>query len=443
MIKKYLQKFFIKQVIYMLGNASDKNLVRIAGILKKIAPNDAKTIEAVKQMVIEKHPAVELIRRILRTNKKCREKLVVNLVINGLLLNGKKRDIAAAKGEAVPFTVLISPTMRCNLDCIGCYAGNYSKKDDMFFETLDRIIKEGKEMGTAVFTFLGGEPFVYSDLFKILKKHNDAYFQIYTNSTMLNKSAIDKLEELGNAMPIISIEGWEKETDTRRGKGVYKKILQVTKMLREKKMPFGFSVAVTNKNVNVVMSDKFMDFLVKEGGLLCWFFLYMPVGKKPDLKLMPTPEQRLMMLKRDKKIRATKPIFIVDFWNDAPYVGGCIAGSKYVHITSKGDVEPCIFTHFAMDNIKNKSLKEVMNSAYFKELRKRQPYNENLYLPCQWIDNPEVSRELGKKFKIYPTHPGSDDILTKPKIKKGIDEYSKKVKKLYKKVWEEKKKEDA
>ncbi len=442
MIKRFLQKLFIKKVILLLASASNKNLVAVANVLKKIAPGESKAIESVKQMVIEDHPAIGLIRKILNCNKNCRDKLVVNLVINGLLLNGKKRDIAIAKGEAVPFTVLISPTMRCNLDCVGCYAGNYSKKDDMSFETLDRIITEGKAMGTAVFTFLGGEPFVYPDLFKILKKHNDAYFQVYTNSTMINKSVVDKLQELGNVLPVISIEGWEKETDERRGKGIYKKILQVTKMLREKKMPFGFSVAVTNKNVNVIMSDKFVDFLVKEGGLLCWYFLYMPVGKNPDLKLMPTPEQRLYMLKRDNEIRATKPIFIVDFWNDAPYVGGCIAGNKYVHITSKGDVEPCIFTHFAMDNIKNKSLKEVMNSAYFKELRKRQPYNENLYLPCQWIDNPEVSRELQKQFKIYPTHPGSDDILTKPKIKKGIDAYSKKVKKLYKKVWEERKKED-
>ena len=53
------------------------------------------------------------------------------------------------------------------------------------------------------------------------------------------------------------------------------------------------------------------------------------------------------MLERGRYIRGNKPIFIIDFWNDAPYVGGCIAGKQYAHISSKGYVEPCIFTHFA------------------------------------------------------------------------------------------------
>lgn len=167
-----------------------------------------------------------------------------------------------------------------------------------------------------------------------------------------------------------------------------------------------------------------------------WFFLYMPVGKNPDLSLMPTPEQRRAMLERDEFIRSNKPLFIIDFWNDAPYVGGCIAANKYIHINHNGDVEPCVFTHFAMDNIKDKSLNDVMNSEYFKEIRKRQPYNKNLYLPCMWIDNPEISREFKERLKIYPTHTGADDVLVKKSLKAGINEYSKKVKSIYKPIWE-------
>ena len=74
------------------------------------------------------------------------------------------------------------------------------------------------------------------------------------------------------------------------------------------------------------MSDKFIDFLIDKGAMVGWYFLYMPVGGDKDTKLMPTRSRR------GKDIRATKPFFLIDFWNDAPYVGGCIAAKYYAHI---------------------------------------------------------------------------------------------------------------
>jgi hypothetical protein len=162
----------------------------------------------------------------------------------------------------------------------------------------------------------------------------------------------------------------------------------------------------------------------------------MPVGRLPSVSEMPSPLQRLKLLRLGRVIRATKPLFIIDFWNDAPYVGGCIAGKHYVHITHKGDVEPCIFTHVAVDNIKNKSLKQILQSPFFKELRSKQPFNENLFRPCMWIDNPEVSRELFEKFKLYPTHPGADFIIKNKQARKKIDKYSQEVADLYADEWQ-------
>jgi len=214
-------------------------------------------------------------------------------------------------------------------------------------------------------------------------------------------------------------------------------------VLKKHGVPFGYSVCVTNKNVEEVFSDEFVDLMISKGAFIGWHFLYMPVCGKPDMKLMPTPKQRVHMLERGRKIRAEKPVFIIDFWNDAPYVGGCIAGKEYIHLTSKGDVEPCIFTHFAVDNIKDKSLMEVMDSDYFKALRKNQPYNDNLFLPCQWIDNPKISREMHKKFNLKPTHPGADDILKNKKLRLAIDKYAKGVKKAYAGIWDEAKAAEA
>jgi len=437
------KKAVIKQIVRQASNSSDSNLIRLTYLAEKLAKQKEKPkIAKIREYIQEGHPAVKFIRRVLNDyDPHCTKKLIENLIIKGVLVNNQKREERVKKGEAGLFTVLISPTMRCNLNCKGCYANQYSKGDDLSFKVIDRIVKEAKEMGVALVTILGGEPFIRPDLFELFKKHNDIYFQVYTNGTLINENLCKKLKKVGNVFPQISIEGFEKETDERRGKGVYKGVMKAMDLLKNHKIPYGYSVCATSKNVKKIMSDKFMNMMINKGALVGWYFLFMPVCGKPDMKLMPSPEQRLFMLDRGMEIRRTKPIFIVDFWNDAPFVGGCIAGSKYAHITSNGDVEPCIFTHFATDNIKDKSLSKCVNSPYFKALRSKQPYNDNLYLPCQWIDNPEVSRELHKKFKLRPTHAGADDILKQAKLKKQIDAYSKKVKKVYEKAWKERGKE--
>lgn len=323
--------------------------------------------------------------------------------------------------------------MRCNLSCIGCYASSYTKSDDLEFELIDRIIQEGKEAGVAFFTILGGEPFIRDDMFRIYQKHSDATFLVFTNGTLIDNKVANKLVQLGNILPTLSIEGFEEETDERRGKGVYKKVLRAMEILKKHKIPFGYSVAVTRKNIETVTSDKFIDMMIEKGALIVWYFLYMPIGKDPDLDLMPTPSQRLYLKERRGYIRENKPLFVIDFWNDAPYVGGCIAAKYYIHINHRGDIEPCIFTHFAQVNIKNTSLKEAMNCQYFKEIRKRQPFSSNLYLPCMLIDHPEVSRGLYKNCHIYSTHEGAECLFSD--IARGLDEYSKCARDIYADVW--------
>lgn len=435
-LKARVSKTLAIQASKLMPVLPDPTIIRILTLLEKISPKVHKSkIKTTINLFKQKHPGLDLTKNILKNvNQKYRSNLLGNLVVNNFIINQDKRDKAKEKGETVPWTVLISPTMRCNLSCTGCYAANYKREDDLPMEVVDRIITEGKEMGVAFFTILGGEPFVMSELLDLYKKHNDTFFQIYTNGTLLTEDIIKRLAGLGNVLPTLSIEGFEAETDLRRGKGTYKKLMDAMVLLRKHKVPFGFSTVATRKNIEIVSSDEFIDMMIDKGAYIGWYFLYMPIGDKPDLSLMPTPDQRAYLLERDKYIRANKPLFIVDFWNDAPYVGGCIAAKEYIHINSKGDVEPCIFTHFSQDNIKDKSLKECLESDFFKAIRKRQPYDENLYLPCMLIDHPEVIRELHEEVDIHPTHEGAESLLND--LHDGIDEYSKKTKKKYKAIWE-------
>ncbi len=371
----------------------------------------------------------------------CKKGLVKNFLVNHLIIGNYKREKLIKKGNIVPFLLVLSPTMTCNLSCFGCYAGEYTKEKELDFKTVDRILTEAKKLGIYFITISGGEPFYWPHFLKILEKHNDIFFMVYTNGTLIDEKLAKKLSKLGNAMPAISVEGFEKETDARRGKGTFKKVMKAMDNLKKYGVIFGFSATLTKNNFNPIASSRFIDFYVKKGCVYGWYFLYVPIGKKPNINLMATPEQRLKLRNFTAEVRDTKPIFVGDFWNDGPFVDGCIAAGKnegYLHITSKGDVEPCVFLHFAVDNIKNKSLKKAFNSGFFREIQKRQPYCENLLTPCALIDNPHIIREVVKKYNAKPTHPGADNVIKDKKVMKHLDDYSVKVKKLFEPLWQEK-----
>ncbi|MEJ2729916.1 MAG: SPASM domain-containing protein [Deltaproteobacteria bacterium] len=128
---------------------------------------------------------------------------------------------------------------------------------------------------------------------------------------------------------------------------------------------------------------------------------------------MVTPGQRDRLRRQVLAIRDTRPIFVLDFWNDGPYVDGCIAGARrYFHVNAKGDVEPCVYTHIAVDNIKEKTLKAALDSRLFRRIRQCQPHNANHLRPCMIIDNPHVMRGIIEQTGARFTHPGAEEIYT-------------------------------
>jgi len=400
---------------------------------------------AIKNVIIafqRKHPLTKLAQLLLqvRLSKRVRERLVQNFFVDWIV-NTKSREQLEEKRFKAPWFFVISPTYACNLNCYGCYAHEYKRGEGLSYATLNRIIREANQLGIRWLTISGGEPFYYKDkktgntLLDLAEEHNDMYFQVYTNGTLLDERTIERLAKLGNVAPAISQEGMEKETDERRGKGTWKKICKARENLYKAKVLQGFSITVTRQNADIVSSDEFIDDLIARNVSFGWYFIYIPIGKEPKVELMPTPEQRNHLREKVWEWRSTKPIFIGDFWNDGPWVGGCIAGGrKYFHINALGDIEPCVFVHFATDNIyrlwkKGKGLKEAITSPFFESIRKAQLGIDNWLCPCTIIDNPNILRDTVRKNNAYPTHKGAETII-QGKIADYLDGYSKQVRAL-------------
>jgi MoaA/NifB/PqqE/SkfB family radical SAM enzyme len=338
-------------------------------------------------------------------DRKVCKKFATNLVLKSLLTNSQKITNREKLGIPIPWAILMDPTSACNLKCIGCWAADYGKVSSLDYDTLDRIICESKELGTYVFIYSGGEPLMRKDdIIKLCEKHSECYFMCFTNGTLIDEELAREIVRVGNFAPAISIEGFEEETDLRRGKGTFSKVIQAMDILRNHGILFGCSTCYHSKNAEVMGSDEFVEFLIEKGCRFAWYFTYMPVGSSAVPELIATPEQRKFMYRRIREMRAEKPLFLMDFWNDGEYTEGCIAGGRrYLHINANGDVEPCAFIHYSNVNIKNASMIEALSQPVFMEYQKRQPFNQNMLQSCPCLDNPHLLRDLINVAKAQPT----------------------------------------
>lgn len=430
-----------KMIVELLNRISDERLVQLTYLAERLT-SDAEILSAIRgiraYLQDPTHPAKKLFRGILEYLPPKNRTIVFNTLFhNAWFLGNKRRDqFEKDHGFRPPFVMILSPTWQCNLKCRGCYTLGYQRHPGLPYDLVKRILKECMDIGLHFVTVLGGEPLMYPHLFQMIEEHPQIFFQVYTNGTLMTREKAERIRDLGNAMVVVSCEGYEEETDRWRGPGVFKKIMEAMDHLREARVLFGASATVTRDNVYTVSSEEWIDMLLKKGIVAQMYFLYLPVNGQGDIQLMVTPEQRNHLRKQVMYFRRTKPMFILDFWNDGPHVQGCIAGGRrYFHINANGDVEPCVYTHIAMHNIKDVPLAVALNSPLFRAIRKRQPHNENHLRPCMIIDNPERYREIIEETKPYFTHPGAEEIVTT--MKKEMDAYAARFAVYADKIWRE------
>lgn len=416
-LKNYTKEKVLNYLLTLATSSSDDTLIKMTHLMEMIPKKDyyKQRISWIRGLIRDQHPSIEFPRRILRDlHPNQRDKWISNLAINHLL-NGtnKRKEWADANGFYPPSTIVISPTMKCDLKCYGCYAGDYGKTLELTLDELDSVLMQMKEMGIYFAVISGGEPFYMKGIFDVFRKHSDMAFLVFTHGGLIDEAMVEKLTDVGNVMPAFSLEGYEQETDERRGAGHFKKVMRAMDLLREGGLSYCGSFTHSRKNSHIITNPDFIDMLLSKGIFALWLFSYVPVGRKPAADLMPTPEQRDNLRRTVAGFRDTKPMLFIDFWNDGPLVSGCMAGGrKYCHINANGDIEPCVFCHVAADNIRRTTLREALGSPLFRKIREKQGQHDNLLRPCMLIDHPEVGREVFSSEGAYATHEGADEIFT-------------------------------
>ena len=444
MLADPVSRFVLAHRITGLLNGSYEDLQKLVQATKEHPPAHsfglASLLSSIEKDLETRKGLAALFARVGRQlNPQAKRKLATNLIYNWAVLGARRRNELQKGALWVPSFVVISPTMRCNLKCTGCYSGLYSKQGELSEQEICRILDECRSMGAYFVVISGGEPYLLKDMWmRIFRRYDDMFFLTYTNGTLLDDATVESLARLGNVAPGISLEGYRELTDRRRGKGVYDKVVAATRRLKDRGVLFGVSVTYTSANVPEVTSDAFVQHWVERGAIFAWYFMFMPVGKDPILELVPTPEQRVECGRRIASLRRRHPIFLADFWNDGPASAGCLAARTYLHILNSGQIEPCVFAHFGMDNIRDSTIAEAVNTPFFKAIRREFPYNENgnLRRPCMIVDNPQVLRRVVAEHLVPAGHEHSEDIVRDPRVVAWADAYSARLKALTDPLWE-------
>ncbi|MBM6892110.1 radical SAM protein [Enorma massiliensis] len=399
----------LNKLIDYLDENPEEHIPQIMELIDKLVPAPVFPAQrtAISSAIRDRSNWYELIMRIFHLNPSMRSRLLKTLIVDANLLAWPVQQKSREREQCnIPWAILLDPTSACNLHCTGCWAAEYGHALNLSYDDICSIIDQGRELGTHIYIYTGGEPMVRKrDLIRICEKYPDCAFLCFTNATLIDEEFCEDMIRVANFIPAISAEGTEATTDARRGKGTYAKIMRAMELLRGHGLPFGISACWTSANADAIASERYFDWMIDQGALFCWFFHYMPVGKGSPAELMPTVEQRERMYRFVREMRNEKPLFTLDFQNDGEYVGGCIAGGRrYLHINAAGDVEPCVFIHYANANIHDVSLLEALKSPLFMKYYEGQPFNQNHLRPCPMLENPE---RLGQMVQESGAH-GTD-----------------------------------
>jgi len=279
------------------------------------------------------------------------------------------------RGETFPPFLYISIINSCNLRCTGCWVDVASPQSKISFEEMDRLITNAKKHGNVFFGILGGEPFMHPDLIRILEAHPDCYFQIFTNGHFIDDAMAKELRRVGNATPLISVEGNEVVSDERRGREeVLSKTLAGIEACVRNKIITGVATSACRTNFDDLVREEWVDQLIGLGVHYVWFHTYRAVGPDAAPELALTREQALEVRRFGVRMRKEKAIGFVDAYWDHEGRALCPAATGISHHVSPwGDIEPCPIVQFANEKIGDNGgdiYKTMVESPLLEDFRK-------------------------------------------------------------------------
>ena len=240
---------------------------------------------------------------------------------------------------------------------------------DMDDATLRAVLDDARQLGISVVLLAGGEPLTRPGLLDIVSEYPDILFPIFTNGLLIDDDVAVRLRRQRNTIPVLSLEGNQEITDDRRGSGVWSRVRGAAQALHRARVFFGSSFTVRSDTLDALTDERFIAEMIGLGCRLFFFVEYVPVQPGTEGWEL-TQDQRLELARRVEALRSSTPALYVSFPGDEEATGGCLAaGRGFVHISARGDVEPCPFAPYSDSSICGVPLQDALKSPLLEAIR--------------------------------------------------------------------------
>ena len=300
------------------------------------------------------------------------------LVIPGSVIHHHQKRAAATRREherqglMVPPVLIVSVTSRCNLACTGCYMHGRSREPvaEMSPHVLRSVVADAAGLGVSVIVIAGGEPLVRKDeILTLAASHPEVLFPVFTNGLLIDDDLAETIARHRNIVPVLSFEGFREETDSRRGSGVYDRLLTACARLKSRNVFFGCSVTTTRENFSKITGDRFVTELMKAGARVFTCVEYVPMQPGTENLILTHGQKQTLQIVLAEFNRKFPALFI-GFPGDEEEYGGCLAaGRGFVHVSPSGDLEPCPAAPYSDANLARVPLSEALRSPLLARLR--------------------------------------------------------------------------
>jgi len=203
-------------------------------------------------------------------------------------------------------------TSKCNLSCRHClFDCSPAQSQSIAPALLAQGLREARQLGSNLFYFTGGEPFLYPGFLQILKElltEPDIHVVILTNGLLLEqhlgKLALLPKERLHMQ---ISLDGLEAHHDHLRGPGTFRRVLDVLDTLRLEGFLVTLSVAINLVNIDDLPA---ITALAADQGVTNLHFLWHLRRGKGGTELFVAPPRIFAQLRLAEAIAAARGVSI-------------------------------------------------------------------------------------------------------------------------------------
>lgn len=290
------------------------------------------------------------------------------------------------------FMVAVALTYNCNAHCNMCSIKKYKKKDgiELTTEEVKSLINQLSEVKTDLLNFFGGEPLLRKDIFELIKYAHEKGIlpSISTNGFLISEKIAKKLKDAGLFRASINLSVYKKKIHDMGHNlpGCFTRTVNAINYCIKNNIQVLINIVATKNNIrngslnNIILLGKKLKVTkiniiipTMAGG---WFH-----AKKEMLE--PSDYEKIIPLTKIGIVSSEVKEFLG--YKHMPHL--CKTGRMF-YVSCYGDVQPCYAIPISFGNIREKPLKEILESMqkYIKQ------YGLNTKTSIQCVANDEGFR---------------------------------------------------